>query len=352
MRIATLGQGFGVPNEAAADILEFDSPPTTIGEAVISSLRADSFNTAQFVVAFATESGILSIETAFKSGTIETFQYVVDTDQQATTRQALEALRATDIDASWIRMRDAAVTFHPKVYHFKGSELTRLIIGSANVTQPGLQNNVEAAVLLEADSDDVEISRINEIKETLIEPALYHSSPLTQTAIEGLDEAGHLGDETTRSFGAEAVDSPAESTSGESASRGVSLNSSPPNLTALASEPEESTSQSTSDGKLPSRNDLPPIPEVDLNRLPTPTDREFYSRLLNGTDNQPSLMRRIIYQQGTITQGELKRRLIDEYEYDDSGSLDASLRVLWRTTAEVEKSGRGPSAKLIWVGME
>ena len=352
MQIATLGQGFGVANEAAAETLEFDSPPTTIGEAVISSLRADSFDTAQFIVAFATESGVLSIETAFNSGTINTLQYVVGTDQQATTKQALEVLRAADIDASWIRMHDAAITFHPKVYFFKGSGLTRLIIGSANVTRPGLQNNVEAAVLLEAESDDTELVRINEIEETLIEPALQHSRPLTQTAIEKFDETGNLGDETTRSFGAEAVDPPAERDSGESTIRGVSLDSSPPDLTALASDRGGSTSQSAPNDEVPSRNDLPPIPEADPASLPNQTDRAFYSRLLNGTDNQPSLMRRVIYQEGTITQGELKSRLIDEYGYDDSGSLDASLRVLWRTTAEVEKSGNGPNAELTWGGGE
>lgn len=352
MRIATLGQGFGIANEAAAETFEFDSAPTTVGEAVISSLHMDLFDTAQFVVAFATKSGVLNIESAFNSGTIETFQYVVGTDQQATTKQALEALRAANIDASWIRMHDAAVTFHPKVYLFKGSGLTRLIIGSANVTQPGLRNNVEAAVLIEAESDDTGLSRVNEIEETVIGPALQRSKPLTQAAIENLDEAGYIGDEATRSFGAEAVDTPAESGSGGSATEGVSPNTSPPNLTALASDGEGSTSQSALDSEIPSRNDLPPIPEVDLTSLPTQTDRTFYSRLLNGMDNQPSLMRRIIYREGTTTQGKLKRRLIDEYEYDDSGSLDASLRVLWRTTAEVEKSGNGPNAELTWIGEE
>ena len=209
------------------------------------------------------------------------------------------------------------------------------------MTQPGLRNNVEAAVLIEAESDDTELSRVNEIEETVIGPALQRSKPLTQAAIENLDEAGYIGNEATRSFGAEAVDTPAEGSSGGAATEGVSPNTSPPNLTALASN-----------GEVPSRNDLPPIPEVDLTNLPTQTDRAFYSRLLNGVDNQPSLMRRIIYREGAITQGKLKRRLIDEYEYDDSGSLDASLRVLWRTTAEVEKSGNGPNAELTWIGDE
>jgi HKD family nuclease len=39
-----------------------------------------------------------------------------------------------------------AVIFHPKLYLVRGEKVARLVIGSANLTLGGLNNNVEAGL--------------------------------------------------------------------------------------------------------------------------------------------------------------------------------------------------------------
>ncbi|WP_435362319.1 phospholipase D family protein [Haloarchaeobius sp. DFWS5] len=357
MKVGAIGQGFGIPNQTVAEIIDaesagFDGPPTTIGEAVVASIQDDSFQEIQFVVAFATKSGVSSVIDAVESSSLERYEYFIGADQEATTKQALEELLDSEIETSWIRFRSSGITFHPKVYLFRGDDKIRLIVGSANVTQPGLSANVEAGMVYEcnpANSD--ELGPISDIEETLIAPVREKSEPLTESSIQDLEARGYIGDESNREFG------PAKGSgaSGESDEQELDPLGTTTGTTASSLSGSVGGGDSGVDGRseieevkdFPSRGELPTIPQVD--DFPTKTDREFYERLLNGTDNQPSIMRRTIYVEGEISQGELKRRLVEDHGYDNSGSLDASLRVLWRTTGEVEKRGQGESANLVWI---
>ena len=57
--------------------------------------------------------------------------------------------------------------FHPKLYLVRGKEHARLVIGSANLTLAGLNNNIEAGMLLDFDltdaADKAEIDKIEKI---------------------------------------------------------------------------------------------------------------------------------------------------------------------------------------------
>jgi hypothetical protein len=51
------------------------------------------------------------------------------------------------------------VIFHPKLYLVRAVERARLVIGSANLTVAGLNNNIEAGMLLDFDLADAPIKR-------------------------------------------------------------------------------------------------------------------------------------------------------------------------------------------------
>ncbi|WP_436924912.1 phospholipase D family protein [Halosimplex amylolyticum] len=357
MKVAAIGQGFGIVNESVSEMLTsgssvLDEPPTTVGEVVLASIYDKAFNEAQFIVAFATETGASTIINAIEDSSLENVDYFIGTDQEATTEQALEVLLKSDLSVSWIRFRSSDTTFHPKVYLFKGPEKIRLIIGSANVTNPGLEKNVEAGMIYEVNRhEEDDLGPIADIENSLLGPLQKKSSPLTESAIQQLKEQGYIGDEEQRSFSSTDPETSSSTPEGsENESLGVTTGTTARDLSALINagdeEPDSKPSGTADRKRLPTRAELPPIPEVE--EFPKETDRRFYNRLCRGTDNQPSLMRRIIFEEGKITQGELKRRLIENHGYDDSGSLDASLRVLWRTTDEIDKEGEGPNAQLVW----
>ena len=59
-----------------------------------------------------------------------------------------------------------SVLFHPKLYFAKGTDRAKLVIGSANLTLGGLNNNIEAGMLIDFDlSDESDRSSVKKIEE-------------------------------------------------------------------------------------------------------------------------------------------------------------------------------------------
>jgi len=358
MKVGFIGQGYGIPSKSTNDLFETQRPNddeiATVGQAIVASLADELFHTAYFLTAFVTSSGVQKVVNAkdVVDG-VDDLHFYVGVDQEATTKQGLAALLDTETKTKVFRLKRTDLTYHPKVYVFEGDEKVRVITGSANVTQPGLLENTEAATVCDADlSNESDRKFIEDVEISLLNPVDRDAADLTDSLLEDLAEDGRIGDEDNRSYSPSSTNQ-----SGQSQDSGLDIGAtpevSPPTLPSVSQPSRSGTKVSTDRGpstsdKIPNRDELPPIPERSLERLPTKTDREFYTRLLNDPMTQPGLMRRIIFAEGEITQGELKRRLVANHGYDDSGSLDASLRVLWRTTEEVEKKGQGSKARLIW----
>lgn len=68
-------------------------------------------------------------------------------DQQGTSKEALE-LALELFDRVYVT-REAGITFHPKIYIFRGETVAHAFIGSNNLTVGGTEKNFEAAVHLE-----------------------------------------------------------------------------------------------------------------------------------------------------------------------------------------------------------
>jgi HKD family nuclease len=82
----------------------------------------------------------------------------------ATSYQALARLHRVVHELYTVDTGSQTLIFHPKLYLVRGREHARLIIGSANLTLAGLNNNIEAGMLLDFDltdaTDKAEIDKI------------------------------------------------------------------------------------------------------------------------------------------------------------------------------------------------
>jgi HKD family nuclease len=101
-------------------------------------------------VAFITEGGVDLLSAKIKScaSHVEVFAGIRN---DITSRQGLTRLHALGVNLYAVDTGSRNVLFHPKLYLVRGKRRARLMIGSANLTIGGLNNNIEAGMLLEFD---------------------------------------------------------------------------------------------------------------------------------------------------------------------------------------------------------
>jgi HKD family nuclease len=82
-----------------------------------------------------------------------------------TSAQAIKELLDLGVRLWMVDTGSASLVFHPKIYYAQGTKTARLMVGSANLTTGGLNNNIEASVILDlnlAARDDKRIARFIE----------------------------------------------------------------------------------------------------------------------------------------------------------------------------------------------
>jgi hypothetical protein len=102
--------------------------------------------------------------------------------------------------------------FHPKLYLVRGREHARLIIGSANLTLAGLNNNIEAGMLLDFDltdaADKAEIDKIEMLFAASLTDYPNHVVEVGNIAdLDYLLAANRLFDERVELLSGEAIES-------------------------------------------------------------------------------------------------------------------------------------------------
>ncbi|WP_298812438.1 phospholipase D-like domain-containing protein [uncultured Sphingomonas sp.] len=104
-------------------------------------------------VAFLMESGINQIAPKFAAhaGNTSVFAGIRN---DITSYQGMKRLLDAGVALHAVDTGSRHLLFHPKLYYVRGKKLARLSIGSANLTLGGLNNNIEAGVLLDFDVDD------------------------------------------------------------------------------------------------------------------------------------------------------------------------------------------------------
>lgn len=143
MKLKFIGQGL----DPESDI--------TTGNFIIDSLESENYNSFNAFVAFVSTGGLKNIidqMLAFREAGGEIKLYL-GVNLNATSKEALEKLLEHEIE-SYVVYSPNNIIYHPKIFAFEGDETTRAIIGSSNLTESGLFQNIEASVCVDFKSDD------------------------------------------------------------------------------------------------------------------------------------------------------------------------------------------------------
>jgi HKD family nuclease len=150
-------------------------------------------------VAFVNEGGVTLIADVLKAvaGRVTIFAGIRN---DITSSQGLAFLLGLGVKVFVVDTGSRHVLFHPKLYFVKSDEHARVVIGSANLTIGGLNNNIEAGVAIDLDlSNPADATLAKSIEDKLdAMPTEYpgHVIQLTKKSeLEALLESGRLLDE-------------------------------------------------------------------------------------------------------------------------------------------------------------
>lgn len=110
-------------------------------------------------VAFVNSSGVELVATQLETAAscVEVYAGIRN---EITTRQGLDRLLELGCSLYVVDTGAQHVIFHPKIYYARGQYEARAIVGSANLTLSGLNNNIEASVALELNLNEADDSKI------------------------------------------------------------------------------------------------------------------------------------------------------------------------------------------------
>lgn len=150
-------------------------------------------------VAFSSEDGVDLIEPVLAPYADKVVVFA-GVRNEITSAQALKRLLEIGVSLYAVDTGSRTLLFHPKLYHVRRGKAAHLSVGSANLTLGGLNNNVEAGVLLELDLDDEDDAALVEELEELFD-GLTGEHPenvfavTDEATIDELLDAGRLIDE-------------------------------------------------------------------------------------------------------------------------------------------------------------
>jgi HKD family nuclease len=150
-------------------------------------------------VAFISESGVGLIEAGLKRHH-DYLTIYAGIRNDITSHQALTKLHALGASVVTVDTGSRHILFHPKLYLARSDVAARLIVGSANLTLGGLNNNIEAGMILDfdlsLDSERAVVETIEDQFEALANEHPQHVVLVNQTAdLDQLLASGRLIDE-------------------------------------------------------------------------------------------------------------------------------------------------------------
>lgn len=171
----------------------------THADAVRELFNVPNIEKVVLSVAFVSESGVQQIEANLKAHSMHVNVFA-GIRNDITSHQGLARLYNIGGKLFTVDTGSRLILFHPKLYLVRGKECARLIIGSANLTLGGLNNNIEAGVLLNFDltkvADKATVDGIETQMSVL--PIDYPDHVVKVCSVTNLDEllaSGRLVDE-------------------------------------------------------------------------------------------------------------------------------------------------------------
>ena len=188
METIIIGQGYN---------LEEDS---SVGKELIKQFESKIYDSFTCLVAFASYGGVSALTKYIEDGKSKgmKIKVVLGIDQKGTSKEALEEVLAWDVDVRVFHTSSKNI-FHPKVYLFENRDIFTLIVGSNNLTVPGLVQNIECSLLIK---DTIDPSSVHDdfyrYWKGILEGTEAHLYPVTQELIDDLFVKKYILSESER----------------------------------------------------------------------------------------------------------------------------------------------------------
>jgi len=122
-------------------------------EAILNLFEVGNIERVIVSVAFVNFGGVELLENQLEKHSGKTTAFI-GIRNDITTLQGARRLLDLGVDLYTVDTGTRRIIFHPKIYLVRGTTQARLIIGSANLTPGGLNNNIEGGIVVECDLDD------------------------------------------------------------------------------------------------------------------------------------------------------------------------------------------------------
>lgn len=192
--------------------------PKTHKEAIARLFDVPDIERVIISVAFVNRSGVELLEAQLKQWGAKTKAFI-GIRNDITSTQGAKYLLDLGVSLFLVDTGSRSVLFHPKLYLVKGATHARLVIGSANLTIGGLNNNIEAGFAVELDLKNADektlVEGIEKEFDALSKDYPGHIIPIEKAAkLDALEATGQLIDEmaTSPPRPASAATSPAGDT--------------------------------------------------------------------------------------------------------------------------------------------
>lgn len=176
METIIIGQGYNIEEDSS------------VGKELIKLFESKIYDNFICLVAFASYGGVSALTRFINEGKVRgmKIKVILGVDQKATSKEALEEVLTWNVDAR-IYHTNSNNIFHPKVYLFENRDIFTLIVGSNNLTVPGLVQNIECSLLIK---DTIDPSSIHDdfyrYWKGMLEGTETHLYPVTQKLIDDL----------------------------------------------------------------------------------------------------------------------------------------------------------------------
>lgn len=182
-----IGQGYNLKED------------TSVGKELIQLFKSHRYNSFTCLVAFASQGGVSALSTEILEAKERgcKIKVILGVDQKGTSKEALEEVLSWDVDAKIYHTKDFNI-FHPKVYLFENEDIFSLIVGSNNLTVPGLVQNVECSLMIRDIKSNPVLANFYEYWKGILDGTEVNLYLLTQELIDQLFEDGVVTVESQR----------------------------------------------------------------------------------------------------------------------------------------------------------
>ncbi len=183
---------------------------SSVGEELIKQFQSHRYDSFTCLVAFASFGGASALSREIHEAKSKgvNIKVILGIDQKGTSKEALEEVLSWDVDAKIYHTDDSNI-FHPKIYLFENEDIFTLIVGSNNLTIPGLVQNVECSLMIKDIKSNPVLTKFYDYWGGILNGTEKHLYPLTQTLIEDLyaDKLIPLESERIERYGKEKEES-------------------------------------------------------------------------------------------------------------------------------------------------